>query len=112
MRRGGYPGCHLRRLLKSKKIAVVELIGRAAVKRTMRTPAVIERQIASDPAPGRAYRFVGMQVHLFVLDRLPQPLDEHVVAPAALAIHADGNAIVLEQLREFEAGELGGLDRC
>jgi hypothetical protein len=30
-----------------------------------------------------------MQVDLFGLDRLPQPLDEHVVAPGAAPVHAD-----------------------
>lgn len=33
----------------------------------------------------------------------------NVVAPAALAVRADGDAVVLDQLREFEAGELAAL---
>src|SRR5208282_6528713 len=35
------------------------------------------------------YRIVGMKINMLVLDCIPQPLDEHVVAPAPLAAHAD-----------------------
>ena len=38
-----------------------------------------------------------MQVHLLVLDRAPQPLDEHVVAPPALAVYRHGDALIREQ---------------
>lgn len=109
--RWGTRTCHLRRLLEGRKVAVVKLIRRAAVKRTMRTPGIVKIQIPTDRAPGRAHRLIRVQIHFLVLDRLPQPLDEHVVAPAATAIHADGDAVVLEQLREFQAGELGGFNR-
>jgi hypothetical protein len=36
-----------------------------------------------------------MEINLFVLDRLPDPLDEYVVAPAVLAVHADGDPFLL-----------------
>jgi hypothetical protein len=36
----------------------------------------------------------------------PQPLDEDVVPPGALAVHADGNTVVGQH-----AGELAGLIR-
>jgi hypothetical protein len=32
--------------------------------------------------------------HLLVFDAAPQTLDEHVVSPSALAVHADGNVVV------------------
>jgi hypothetical protein len=50
-----------------------------------------------------------VQVNLFIFDRFPQPLDKHVVAPAAFAIHADGDAVILEQLCKFQAGKLTAL---
>lgn len=45
-----------------------------------------------------------------VLNRLPQSLNKHIVAPASLGIHVDGDAAILEQLREFETGELAGVE--
>jgi len=52
-----------------------------------------------------------MEVNFFVLDRLPKPLDEDVVPPAALAIHADLDAMLLEQADEGRTGELAALVR-
>ena len=45
-----------------------------------------------------ADRVVGAQIDMLVLDRLLQPLDEDVVAPAAAAIHADGDVAPLQCL--------------
>src|SRR5436305_10689492 len=50
-----------------------------------------------------------MQVDLLVLHTSPQPLDEHVVDPAALAIHADANSIELEDLGERLGAKLSPL---
>ena len=52
---------------------------------------------------------LGPQIHLLVFDRAPQPLDEHVVPPGALAIHADRDAVALEHAGEGRAGELRAL---
>ena len=52
---------------------------------------------------------VGMQLDVLVLDRLPQPLDKHVIAPAALAVHAARVALTLEGADELAAGELTAL---
>jgi len=43
---------------------------------------------------------------LLVFDAAPQPLDEDVVTPGALAVHADGDAIAGERAGEVCAGEL------
>lgn len=50
-----------------------------------------------------------MQIDLFILDRPADPLDENVVAPAAFAIHADGDALFFELPGEGFAGELRAL---
>src|SRR5271157_1540365 len=52
---------------------------------------------------------VGLEVDLLVLHRSPEPLDEHVVAPSALAVHADGDPVLLEDAGERLAGELAAL---
>src|SRR6185295_17935508 len=54
---------------------------------------------------------VGVQVDLLVLDRPPQALDEHVVAPRALAVHADPDLLGCQHAREGRAGELRALIR-
>jgi len=71
--------------------------------------AIVERQVTGDAFLGRAHAVVRMQVNLFVFHRLPQPFDEHVVAPAALAVHADGDAFPVEYADEGRAGKLTAL---
>ena len=42
-------------------------------------------------------RVAGLEIHLLVVDGSPEPLDEDVVPPAALAVNADLDAVFLEQ---------------
>jgi hypothetical protein len=42
----------------------------------------------------------GSKVDLFILHRTPQPFDDDVVTPNALAVHADADAVFFEQARE------------
>jgi hypothetical protein len=75
----------------------------------MRTVRVVKAEIPGQGRAGlRAVR-VGVQVNLFVLDAAPQPLDEHVIDPAGLAVRADRDAGVLQNLDPFIAGELRAL---
>lgn len=48
-----------------------------------------------------------MELHLFVLERPPEPLDENVVPPTALAFRAELDAVVVEQAGERRPRELG-----
>ena len=50
-----------------------------------------------------------MQVHLLVLDALPEALDEEVVAPGPLAVHAELDAVLLDHTDKGRAGELAPL---
>ena len=52
----------------------------------MAAARVVEREIAADAGPRLGDGGVRVQIDLLVLDRAPEPLDEDVVAPAALAI--------------------------
>ena len=52
---------------------------------------------------------MGAQIDLLVVDAAPQPLDEHVVAPGVLAVHADGDAMTGEHAGERSARELRAL---
>ncbi len=55
---------------------------------------------------GLAYRVIGMQLHLFVLNALPQALDEEVVPPGALAVHAELDPVGPRSGEEGDAGEV------
>ena len=80
---------HQRRAFYEFEIEI-HLIQRLAVQAAVWAGGVVERPEKFQSGPGLAYRFVGVQIHLVVFDRAPQALDEHVVAPAAFAVHASG----------------------
>ena len=63
--------------------AEVHVIWLLAAVLGMRTTLIVERQVFADACSRIAHAVVGMQIDLFVLDGLPQPLDEDIVAPAA-----------------------------
>ncbi len=75
----------------------------------MRASGVVEAKILADAGAGRGRCVVGAQVDLLVLNRASQPLDKHVVQPAALAFHTDRNSCGLEHVSEGRAGELAAL---
>ena len=49
----------------------------------MRTVVIVEVEIAAQRATRLGDSVIGFEIHLFVFDGLPQPLDENVVAPSA-----------------------------
>ena len=63
--------------------------GVRSAERGVRASTIIEIEISPDAGFGLADAGVGMQINVFVFDRAPQPFDEHVVTPAATAVHAD-----------------------
>lgn len=72
----------------------------------MWTSAIVEGEIAADASASLGYGLVGVEIDLFVFDRPPEPLDEDVVAPRALAIHRDGDLSLLQHGCEVDGGEL------
>ena len=75
----------------------------------MRAAAIVEGQIAADPGPGFGHAGIGPQVDLFVFDGPPQALDEDIVPPRALAIHADLDLAGGQHLDEVGRRELAAL---
>src|SRR5438094_10379667 len=75
----------------------------------MRAPAIVEIEIRGELDSRLGHAVVRVQINVLVFDRFPQPLDKHVVAPAALAIHADTDALTLQHTEEVAAGELAAL---
>jgi hypothetical protein len=53
--------------------------------------------------------FVGVEIDFFVLERLPESLDEDVVALGDFAVHADPDVVTLEHVDEVGGGELASL---
>ena len=76
----------------------------------MRATAVIEGQISGNTRPGFRHVGVGSQVDFFVFYTPPEPLDEDVVAPGSLAVHADLDLAARQDLDEIGRGELAALD--
>lgn len=89
----------------------VELFGCLAVKARLRPVAVVELEVTGEAVTGQRDRLVGLEIHLLVLHRFPQPLDEHVVAPGAFAVHADADVLLFQESGEVAARELAALIR-
>ena len=70
---------------------------------------VVEREIVRQMMPSVGYGLIGMQIDMLVLDAAPEALDEDIVKPAALAVHADPDRMVFQYLGKFDAGELTAL---
>src|SRR3954468_1850979 len=75
----------------------------------MRSACVVEVEIPADRSTGLGDGAVSSEVDLLVLDRSPEPLDEDIVAPSALAVHADPDPITGQYPGEDFAGELATL---
>src|SRR5438552_8446069 len=71
--------------------------------------SVVKVEILADRMSRLADGFVGSQIDLLVFDAAPQPFDEHVVSPSALAVHADRDAVAGEDAGEGRPGELAAL---
>ena len=94
---GGMPG---------RQVINVHSIRCVTVKRSVRPGLVIERQVALQSLVRGADGLVGVQIDLLVFDTLPQPLDTHLVAPTPFPVHADQDAVVFQQPRELQTGQL------
>src|SRR5207344_3105886 len=84
----------------------VELIRRLPVQGRMGSARVVEGEVRRQARTCCAHRLIGLEVHLLVLDASPQPLDEDVVAPGTLAVHAGADAALTQNVDELDAGEL------
>ena len=69
---------------------------------------VVEAEPGANTSLGLGNRRIGIEVHLLVFEASPQSLHEDVVHTAALAVHADRDAVALQRAGEVVAGELGG----
>jgi hypothetical protein len=72
---------------------------------------IVKAKPGTDAGLGLGDRRIGVEVNFLVFEAAPQPLDEDVVHAAALAVHADHDAVVLQGAGEIVAGEVATLVR-
>jgi len=89
--------------------AEVYLIRRLGLQAWMGATIIEELDVLADSASGFADRVVSMQINLFVFDRAPEAFHKNIVTPAAFAVHADGDALLLQSAGEVDTGELAAL---
>ena len=75
----------------------------------MRSLSVIECQIAAKTATSLRDTSIGTEVDFLIFDRSPEPFDENIVAPRALAVHANRDLGGLQRLEKGQRGELAAL---
>ena len=75
----------------------------------MRSFAVVKLQIHLQALLGFIHRAISIQIYVLIFDRSPEPFDKNIIAPTALAIHADFNSIGFEKACKFGAGKLAAL---
>ena len=75
----------------------------------MRPSHIVEIKVPRERAFEVAHALVGVQVDFLILHAAPQPLDEHVVHPAPLAIHAHPHCFGQQWRGEIVGGELASL---
>lgn len=92
--------CGLSSLWVGQQIKV-HAIGGFAVQRGMWAPLIVKLEIAVQALPGLGDRVVGVQVDLLVFDTFPESLNQHIVDPATLTVHANLDTVPLDQADEL-----------
>src|SRR5438477_12824901 len=82
---------------------------RAVAMRLMKARVVVKIDPLSDAGFRLAAIAVAFEIDILVLERAPQPLDEHIVHPPAAAVHRDLDTGLGKPAGEGHAGELAAL---
>ena len=88
---------------------LIRLAGGQVAEARVRSFSIVIVHPRADAGLAVVYRVERIEVDALLLERAPQSLDEHVVQPAALAIHGDLNAGRFQLVRPVPAGELAAL---
>jgi hypothetical protein len=75
----------------------------------MKVSGVVQVKMVSNGSLCLRYRFIGLEVDLFIFDAVPEAFDKDVVSPSAFAIHADSGILLLESPSKGLTGELTAL---
>jgi hypothetical protein len=77
-------------------VCEVDLIRCLSGKSLMGPVLVEETKVGLKPRSEVSNAVVGVQVDVLVLHRAPEPFDKDVVHPSSLAVHADLDAVCLQ----------------
>jgi len=72
----------------------------------MPTPVIVEFKVFFESLPSFGNRAVAFQIYVFIFHTPPEAFDEHIVQPAALAVHADVDTMIFEDSNKCIRGEL------
>ena len=72
----------------------------------MRQVMVVQADVPLHPAPYFPRAVVFMDVNLVVLQAAPEALNHNVIGCAALAVHADPNFVLLQQIDILRTGKM------
>src|ERR1035437_8403887 len=89
--------------------AVEHFAWSAVIQRLMRAHVIVKRQPFANVPARLGHRTLRFDIHLYMFQTSPQPLDEDIVQIPPLAIHADLNAPGRQLIEERGAGELPAL---
>ncbi len=89
----------------------VNLLWGLSVQCRVRSDLVVESLISTQMISIIGGAPVGSQIHLLVFHRPRKSLNEHVVPPASLAVHADFDFVFLQHPDEVETRKLTALVR-
>ena len=84
----------------------IDLIGGLSIESGMRPGVVIMGQPGANILPGLQAIIKGVKIDTFMLQATPQPFDEYIIHPPALAVHGDFNASVLQRRGKIKGGKL------
>jgi len=82
---------------------IVCVIGGRVREARVATTRVVEREVAAEAGPDLGRGVVRVQEYPVVPDSAPVPVNEDVVAPAALPIHADPDPVRCEKSGQLDA---------
>ena len=72
----------------------------------MGSAGIVKAKVIGDRGASLRHGVVSPEIDLLIFDGSPEPFDEDVIAPGALAVHADGDAGFEKNVCEGRAGEL------
>lgn len=75
----------------------------------MRSLRVVEDEVSGQLLLGFGDTLICVEIDVLIFDALPYSFDKDVVDPTAFAVHADPDAVGLENVSKFGAGELVAL---
>src|SRR4051794_7804204 len=75
----------------------------------MRAPGVVKAEVATDRGAGLGNRIVGSEIHLLILHRAPDALNEDVGAASPLRAQVVGVAVLEGYAGEGVPGDLAAL---